>query len=171
MADTKVDGSQTNVDTPVTPTTENHEGGESKGHPENVPWTQYVGVKEQLGKTKEKVTGLEEQLKNALSVEEASRLREELKTAKEEAQKVKDELNAFKESSVSEKRKNLISRGIPEEKIKDMSEKELDAVAVALGSVPTGQTQTKPDLSSGGGGTPLKGSPHQLAVAAYGNSR
>ena len=138
-------------------------------YPETVPWKQYVGIKESLGKKldseRTKVASLEEQLKKAASAEELSKTKKELEDTKAQAKKVEEELKTTKESSLAEKRATLVKRGVPEDEVKDMSDKELNILAKALGSV-----KPKPDLGGGGGSGELKGSPMELAVRAYSES-
>lgn len=149
-----------------------------KGHPETVPWHQYVGVKEMLTKAeeklakaetelKEKVASLEEKLKQqAGSAEEVTKLQAQAKEAKDKADKAESDLKNLKEASLSEKRAYLIKKGVPEAEVKEMSEKELASVAKVVDSY-----KPKPDLGSGGGGVPLTGSPMELAQRAYSLSK
>jgi len=139
-------------------------------YPEVVSWTQFVGIKESLGKKldaeKQKVTSLEERLSKTPNAEEHDRVKGELDTTKTKLTEITTELDNLKSKSASEKRETLKARGIPEDKLKDMSEKELDAVAVALRSVkPPG-----PDMGGGGGASAPTGSPMELARQAYGGS-
>jgi len=136
-------------------------------YPEVVPWSQYVGIKESLGNKIEteraKVTSLEEKLKTATSTEEFEKVKTELVDTKNKLQETSDELNTTKEKTLTEKRNVLIKRGIPEEKVKDLSGKELDAAFVVL-------EHSKPgaDLGGGSGGSEaLVGSPMELAQRAY----
>lgn len=161
----------------IVPDAEGKIKADEKGkYPEVVPWDKYVGVKEMLTKAKtqatelgEKVTSLEEKLRNA-SPEEAGKVKtelegakEELKTTKEKLTTTEEELTSLKEKTLTEKRAILTKRGIPEDKVKDMSGKELDAAIVVLG-----HSKPAPDLSGGGGGGgELKGSPMELAQRAY----
>jgi len=131
-------------------------------YPDTIPWDKYVGVKEMLTKSRGKVSSLEEQLKGAASAEELNRIKQELESTKTEHQKVFDELKSTKEKSVSEKREFLKSKGIPEDELKDMSEEALELTVRALEHY-----KPKPDLSGGGGGFQLKGSPMELARQAY----
>jgi hypothetical protein len=140
-------------------------------HPETITWQQYVGTKESLSKKLEaataKVTNLEEQLKNAPNAEEHTRIKKELDDLKVTHQTVTTELNTIKEASLTEKRGVLLKRGIPEAEVKGMTAKELDITIRALGTVKT----PLPDLGGGGGGSPLKGSPMELATLAYSKSK
>lgn len=142
------------------------EGAESKPHPETVSWTQYIGLKEKFNKTESELTGkvqtLEEHLKTTTSADEFNKVKQELESIKTEHQKVSDELKTTKDKTLSEKRDILIKKGILEDQVKDMSEKELDTVNKALE-----QYKPKPDLGSGGGRTELRGSPMELALRAY----
>jgi len=142
-------------------------------YPETVPWSKYVGIKESLGKKadtaitnleieKQKVTSLEEQIKSAASAEDIQKLKDELTDVKGKLQSKEEELTNLQNSSVAEKREVLTKRGVPEDKIKDMTAKELDAAIMALGSA-----KPAPDLGGGGGSGDLKGSPIELAVKAY----
>ena len=136
-------------------------------HPDSVSWGQYVGVKESLGKkldtATQKVGTLEEQLKVTITKEEHDKVKGELELAKTATQKATDDLNTSKTATLTEKRATLITKGIPEEKVKDMSVEQLDGI---LGVIET--FKPKADLSSGGGGgASLKGSPLELARQAY----
>ena len=148
MPDIPVVEGQQKVDEPVV-----EAGGK---HPETVSWTQYVGIKEKLGKQVEtatqKVTDLEERLKTAVSAEDHQKVAEELTGTKKLLEEKTTELNTKVEQSLSEKRSTLVTRGIPEEKVKGLSEKEIDAVLAI--EIP----KPKPDLGSGGGGeAPARG--------------
>lgn len=120
-------------------------------NPETVTWTQYVGIKESLGKkadtATEKVKSLEEQIKKAPNAEEFEKLTGELKETKDKLTEASDELKTTKEQTLTEKRDTLVKRGVSEDKVKDLSAKELDAIAGALGTA----TLPKPDLGDGGG--------------------
>lgn len=162
----------------ITPDTEGKiPKGKDDKYPEVVPWDKYVGVKEMLTKAKtqatelgEKVTSLEEKLKNA-SPEEAGKVKKELEdakgelgTTKEKLQTTEEELTSLKEKTLTEKRDILKKRGIPEDKVKDMSDKELTAAIMVLG-----HSKPAPDLGGGGGSGGLEGSPLELAQRAYEN--
>ena len=122
-------------------------------YPESVPWNQYVGIKESLGKKldteRQKVTSLEEKLKGATSTEEVEKLKQQLTELEKKAEAATQELTTFKEQSLSERRAVLIKRGIPEEKTKEMSGKELDAAFAVLEHI-----KPNPDMGGGGGGAP-----------------
>ena len=125
-------------------------------HPESVSWTQYVGVKEKLGKQVEvgnkQVTDLKEQLKNTVTAEEHKKVSEELTGTKKMLEDKTIELNTKVEATISEKRAALVKRGVSEEKAKGLSEKEIDAVLTVEISKP------KADMGGGGGGeAPPKG--------------
>jgi hypothetical protein len=144
-------------------------GGDKKpSHPESVPWTQYVGLKEKFNKVeadlKGKVGGLEEQLKKAVTTEEHNRIKAELDAVKAEKTKLETDVKTAKEQTLSEKRATLVKRGVPEADLKDLSERELGIMEKALG-IPT--TKPKPDMGSGGGSGVPKGSPMELARQAY----
>jgi hypothetical protein len=128
-------------------------------HPETVSWTQYVGLKEKFNKVeselKEKVRGLEEQVKNSVTLEEHTK-------AKAELEKVSGELKAMQNKSLEEKR-GILKGKVPDEEIAEMSEKELDTVIKVLRI-----SKPAPDLSGGGGGSGgLTGTPMDLARRAY----
>jgi len=140
---------------------------ETGKYPEHVSWNQYVGIKESLGKKldteRAKVTSLEEKAKIAVNPEELERVKTELAESKAAHEKTTTELNEFKESTLTEKRNALTKRGVPEEKVKEMSGKELDAAFVVLEYSKPG-----PDMGGGGGsGAALTGSPQELARQAY----
>jgi hypothetical protein len=134
-------------------------------HPENVSWTQYVGIKEKFTRVetelKTKVASLEEQLKKAPNPEEFTKIKGELDTVKADHKKVSDELTATKERSISEKRNSLITKGVPAEKVKDLSEKELDAISGVLGTIVT--EKPKADFGNGGGGNTPASSKERFA--------
>ena len=139
---------------------------ENKPHPESVSWTEHVGLKEKFNRTeskyKEQVTSLEEQLKIAPNAEEFGKTKEELEKIKGDFQKVSDELKVIKDSSLTEKREYLKAKGVPEDKVVNMSEESLVAAIGAIESY-----KPKPDMSGGGGGTVVKGNPMELARQAY----
>ncbi len=137
-------------------------------HPDTVSWSQYVGIKESLGgkldTSREKVTGLEEKLKNASSPEELTKVKGELEETQGKLKTMTDELNTSKEATLTEKRGVLTKLGVPEEKVKEMSVGELNAALIGL------EHSKKPgaDLGGGGGGGgKLEGSPLDLALRAY----
>ena len=136
-------------------------------YPEVIPWSQYVGIKESLGKKldveRERVTSLEERLKTAINAEEHSKVKQELDDTKTKLQETSDELKGVKDKSASELREHLKTKGVSEEELKEMSEKELRTVAKAVDSY-----KPKPDLGGGGGGGVLVGGPMELARQAYG---
>ena len=137
-------------------------GKEGDQHPETIPWKDYVGVKEAWGKSKEKVVSLEEQLKKTTNPEELTKVKAELETTKTELQKTTDELKTTTEKTLTEKRAALVKKGVPEEKVKEMSAKELDIVDSVIGIKPLA------DLGGGGGGgTVATGSPMEMARQAY----
>lgn len=135
-------------------------------HPEVVPWNKYVGIKESLGKKldteRTKATSLEEQLKKAPNAEEYTKIKAELDTTKAKLTEKEGELTKVKEATVSEMRTSLITKGIPEEKVKVMSEAEMKGALSVIGD-----RKPLPDLGSGGGSGKLEGSPMELARQAY----
>ncbi len=136
-------------------------------YPEVVPWHQYVGIKEKFNRVETELRGqissLEGRLKAAVSPEEHSKVMAELNTAKADLTRTATELTTIREKSLSEKRGLLTARGIPEDKVKALSEKEIDGALVVLQHSKPG-----PDLGGGNGsGTPLQGSPLELARQAY----
>jgi len=134
--------------------------------PETVPWGKYVGVKETLGKAKDKVASLEEKLQSAISTEEHEKVKQQLEEAQGKLNEATENLKNMKEASVSEKRSALVKRGLSEEKVKDMSEEALNGALSVLEA-----TKPLPDMSSGGaGGQVPQGSPMQLARQAYAKS-
>ena len=145
--------------------------GDSKTHPETVPWSQYVGLKEKFNKTeagfKEQVSSLEERLKTAPSGEEFTKIQAELVSTKAEHQRVQDELKTFKDKSLSEKRETLKTRGVSDEDLVGLSDKELDVLMKTLGKYHT----PGPDMGNGGGSGGLSGSPMSLAIQAYKSSK
>lgn len=136
-------------------------------HPETVTWGQYVRTKETIGgkldTERQKVQGLEEKLKSATNPEEFNRVKEELETTKTKLTETTEELTTSKETTLTEKRGILIKRGIPEDSVKDMTVKELNAALVVL-------EHSKPgaDLGGGGGAGPLETlNPMESANRAY----
>ena len=152
----------------IVPDAEGKIKADEKGkYPEVVPWSKYVGIKESLGSKldteRQKVTSLEEQLKKATSAEEFEKVKTELGEIKTKLQTTEEELTSTKNQSLTEKRSTLTKRGIPDEKVKDMSGKELDAMIVALG-----YSKPAPDMEGGSGGSGgITGSPMELSVKAY----
>lgn len=139
-------------------------------YPESVSWKQYVGVKESLGgkldTLRQEKESLEEKIKNAPTAEAVEKLQGELKEAKEKLETTSNELSTLKEQTTGEKRDTLIKRGVPEDKVKDMSVQELNAAITAIGAV-----KPAPDMSGGGGGgVALTGKPMDLATRAYASS-
>lgn len=146
------------------PVNEKPEG--DKGHPENVPWNQYVGLKEKFNKVetelKGKISSLEEKLTQGISAEEHDKIKQELEETKSKFLQTSEELTKVKEAGVTEKRAALKSRGVPEEKVNSMSEDALNAALETLKFV-----KPAPDMGSGGGSGGLQGSPMELARIAY----
>ena len=141
-------------------------------HPDSIPWSQYVGVKQSLGKKLDtatsKLTSLEEQLKTAVKPEDHAKVVAELTATKAEKEKAAAELKAIREASTSEKRSILQNKGVPESEVKAMSEDALNGAIKVLGYA------TKPgsDMGSGGGGSgSLHGTPQELAMQAYSKSK
>jgi len=138
-------------------------------YPETVPWNQYVGIKESLGKkldsANQRLTTLEEQLKTAVKPEDHKKIMDELVAVKATAESKDKELQAIRDASTAEKRNILKQKGVPEEEVKSMSAGELNAAVKAIGYVKPGA-----DMGSGGGATVPKGSPMELARQAYQNS-
>jgi len=138
-------------------------------HPETVPWGQYVGIKESLGKkldtATQKVGTLEEQLKGTISKEEHDKIKAELETTKTDAQKAADELKTSKDATLAEKRSALVKKGVAEDKVKGMSAEQMDGLLGVIATLKPGA-----DMGGGGGGGELKGSPMELARQAYGSS-
>jgi hypothetical protein len=143
-------------------------------HPETVSWSQYVGIKESLGKKLDsattKLTSLEEQVKLAIKPDEHQKLKSELEAEKAAKKSLTEELTKIKESSAAEKRAILISKGVPEEKVKSLSGESLNTAIMVLEGINPGR---KPgaDLGSGGGGSIPKGNPRELALQAYSKSK
>ncbi len=161
----KVEEGNVTTETPAEETT-------PKPHPETVPWNQYVGLKEKFNKSEtrwnEEKTSLEEQLKNAPDKGTAEALKKELDELKVAHEQIKAELAGFKEKSISEKRATLVAKGVSEEKVKGLSEKELDLLNETIGSINVpDKKKPAPDFGSGGGAAVLTGSPMDLARQAY----
>jgi hypothetical protein len=137
----------------------------TKSHPETVPWDQYVKAKETIGN---KVTKLEEKLKNTVSKEEHDKVQTALTTAQTELTKAQSDLKTFQDASVADKKKTLADKGVPEAKLKDLNGAELDKIYGILSDI----KPVKPGADTGGGGsaTTLKGSPLELATQAYASS-
>ncbi len=140
----------------VEPVDEGKDVGEPKADaegkfPETVSWKQYVGIKESLGgkldKANQKVISLEELMAKAPNLEEHGKLKTELAEVKASLETVNTELTTNKDASLAEKRTALISKGIPEEKAKELSGKEIDAILGVIGE----KTVPKPDLGVGSG--------------------
>jgi len=129
--------------------------------PETVKWSQYVGIKESLGKKldseKQKVASLEEQLKKAANPEEFTKTKDELDRVKSDHQKALDELKSIKDKSVGEKKEYLKSKGISVDELADATEKDLDILAKAIGEWKPGA-----DMGGGGGSGSLPDNPMEL---------
>lgn len=152
----------------ITPDAEGKITPDKEGkYPEVVPWSKYVGIKESLGNKleaeKTKVTGLEEKLKTAISTEDHEKIKKELEEANEKLKTASEELQGIKDKSASEKRELLVKRGVPEEKAKEMSEKEMDTVLGVLKEAKPGA-----DLSGGGGGAGILEGKGPIALAKLG---
>lgn len=156
-----------NVDT--NPDAEEIKPDEQGKHPETVPWSKYVGIKESLGSKldaeREKVKSLEEQLANAPNAEEFGKIKEELDTAKNQLQEKTTELTSYQQKTVTELKAELKKRGVSDEKVEKMSETEMRTVLGVLGD-----KKPSPDMGGGGGSGELKGSPSDLARQAYESS-
>jgi len=141
-------------------------------YPETVSWSQYVAVKESLGRKldseRNKAKSLEEQLKTTVKPEDYSKLKTELEETTKKFATVNTELTGIKDKSLSEKRSVLVKAGtMTEEETKQMSEKELDVALKVLGKK-VSQTPGA-DLGGGGGsGATLAGlSILELATRGY----
>ena len=145
-------------------------------YPEVVPWSKYVRIKEMLTKKeeqfaktenelKDKVTSLEEKLSKAGNPDEFQKVKGELEDVKSKLTQTEEELKTTKEKSLTEKRELLQKRGIPEDKVKAMSERELDAALVTLE-----YSKPKSDMGSGSGSNVPQGKPMDLARMAYESS-
>jgi hypothetical protein len=143
--------------------------GEGSKHPETVSWSQYVGVKEKLGKEKSdlqtKITSLEEQVKSSVSPDKLV----ELQKAYDELKGKHDELDSklTKETAerISTKRETLKTKGIPEEQWKDADESQLDLMLKTISAF-----KPKADMGSGGGNVgsgAVSKNPQADAVRAY----
>jgi hypothetical protein len=152
------------------PEAEDVKPGADGKYPDTVPWGQYVGIKESLGKkltaSEDKVKGLEEQLKKAPNAEEFNRIKGELESTKTELTSKLKELTDIKEKSVLELKAELKKRNISDEEVAKMSEAEMRTVIRVLGDI-----KPAPDLGSGGGSGELKGSPLELATQAYSDKK
>ena len=117
--------------------------------PESVPWTKYVGIKEKFtrveGELKTKISGLEEQAKNVVSTEDHKKVTEELAEAKKKLTDAEAVVKEAAEKTSAEKKETLVKRGVPEDKVKDLSDKELDNLDLVLSAV------GKPKPDTGGG--------------------
>ncbi len=138
-----------------------------------IPKEKYDGVLRKMGEKDTEIqtlTGklqtLEEQLKNAPNMEEFNRIKEELGTKTQELEAVKGELGKVTSQTADSLRASLVSRGIAEDKVKDMSVADLQKLADVIGSIPT-QQKPLPDMGIGGGSGVPKGSPMELSRQAY----
>ena len=142
-------------------------GDKPPAHPDTVPWTQYVGLKETARKAEEslknEVETLKGQLKTAVTPEQHEKLQGELTEAQKKLTEASDELKTVKDKSLSEKRDILTKKGMSKEEVEKMSEEAVNGAVVAIQSV-----KPAPDLGTGGGsGSELKGSPLALATKGY----
>ena len=144
MAEDKVDGGAVDADEPKVDT--------DGKHPETVSWSQYVGIKESLGNklttANQKVTSLEEQVAKAPNLEEHGKLKTELTEAKTALETATTELTTTKDASLAEKRAVLVTRGIPEDKAKELSGKEIDNIMGVIGDK---KPEPKADMGGGTG--------------------
>lgn len=145
---------------------------QGKTTPESVPYHQYVGLQQKFNKVeagyKEHVSSLEERLKTAVSVEDHTKIKEELDSVKTEHQKLQDELKGIHDKTISEKRESLKAKGFSEEDLADLDEKAMNILMKTLSSY---RPTPAPDMGSGGGSGELRGSPMELAMRAYSNSK
>lgn len=120
----------------------------------DVPYTKYIGVKEKFTRVETQLKGqvadLEAKLKASPNPDEFSKTKAELETVKTNLIAATTELNTFKEKSILEKRKTLIEKGLTEEQVKGLSEKEMTTIAGVLGTI----AKPKADTGGGGGITP-----------------
>ncbi len=142
---------------------------EKPSHPESIPWTQYVGLKETSRKAEEtlktEVETLKGQLKGAVTPEEHTRITEELEGTKVKLQESATKLKETLDKTLSEKRDVLINKGISKEEAEGMSEEQVDGAIKVIATY-----KPKADLGGGGGGSELKGSPLSLAAQGYSKS-
>lgn len=161
----KDDGGETQI-----PEVEEIQPDKDGKYPETVPWKQYVGTKESLGKKleaeRDKVKDLEEKLKNAPNADEHSKIRQELEEVQGKLKVITDERDEAAKKSASEMREALKeTKAFTDEELEKMTEAELKVALKATGSKP----KSKPDLSGGGGGGGIREgiSPMQRAREAY----
>lgn len=104
-------------------------------YPETVPYKDYVGVKESLGrkldKATAKVTELEEQLKNAGSPEEVTKMREELNLTKTQLSTLQKAETERAEQAL-QARRDALKQFVPEEKLKVMDASAIEVLEAAL---------------------------------------
>jgi len=140
--------------------------GDSKKHPDSVPYHEYIGIKEKFNKTedkyKEQVQSLEEKLKGSPSADELKRVTDELEALKSTHQTTLEELNKRVDASLAEKR-TALKKILPDAKVETMSEQAITDVLQALGSYKA----PLPDMGAGGGGGLPTGSPMEMARMAY----
>lgn len=142
-------------------------------HPETISWSQYVGVKESLGKkldtATQKVIDLEEQAKKATSTEVHEKVVTDLTKAQEDLKTANTALKVISDKSVADKRETLKGRGIPEDQITAMTEEQLNTAVGVLEHI---KPVPKADLGGGGGSSSIdpKTRPMELARQAYATS-
>lgn len=136
-----------------------------------IPKDKYDGVLRKLGEKDndiktltDKITALEGQLKTAPNSDEFTKLQAELAGKTQELETTKGELGQIREQTLSEKRAALVGKGVPEEKVKDMNDKELSTLLEVIGAI---KGKPLPDLGTGGGSGVVHGSPMELARQAY----
>ena len=135
-------------------------------HPDSVPWDKYVGIKEAWGKSKTKLSGLEEQLKGAVKPDDLTKVQSELVAEKAAHQTSLNELKNIREAGVKDLRTSLIGKGVPEADVNAMSEDALKAASKVLGYMKPGA-----DMGTGGGSVRLTGNPMELARQAYASKK
>ena len=145
---------------------------DEKGNfPENIPSSKYIGVKEALGRAKEKNASLEEQLSKRPTQEAYEELQKKYDEANAKVKTADEEKAKATEKTVTELKEGLKKSGVyTDEELEKMSETELSTAAKVVARM-GGKPKPLPDLGDGGqGGSVPKGSPMQLAREAYANS-
>lgn len=122
--------------------------------PDMITKQQYIATKESLGgkldKERARADSLEEKLKTAVKQEDVDKAKSELEEANKKIQELNTELSSLKETTLSEKKKILIGKGMPEDKVKDMTAEQIATAIDVLGTL----KPPSPDLGGGGGGQP-----------------
>jgi len=119
-----------------------------------VPLHEYVGIKEMLRKREvevsslnEQIKTLQEQTKGMVSPDDHKKVGDELQQAKTELGTALTELKDIREAELKAIRDGLVSAGVPEETVKDLTKEQL--MLLTKGLEAGKKLVQKPDLGTG----------------------